>query len=51
MLSCSMLPHAHSHNMQATIDNVKVSQLSGAMTNLIYRCRYQRGSEVAFSAA
>ena len=23
-----------------------MSQLSGAMTNLVYRCRYQRGDEV-----
>lgn len=38
--SCSL------HCMQATLDDVKVSQLSGAMTNLIYRCRYQRGPEV-----
>lgn len=33
-------------HLQATISDLKVSQLSGAMTNLIYRCRYQRGSEV-----
>jgi hypothetical protein len=32
--------------IQATLDDIKVSQLSGAMTNLIYRCRYQRGAEV-----
>ncbi len=31
---------------QATLETLKVSQLSGAMTNLIYRCRYQRGDEV-----
>ena len=31
---------------QARRDDVKVSQLSGAMTNLVYRCRYQRGDEV-----
>jgi len=33
-------------HLQATISDLKVSQLSGAMTNLIYRCRYQRGSKV-----
>jgi hypothetical protein len=32
--------------LQATLDDIKVSQLSGAMTNLIYRCRYKRGAEV-----
>ena len=31
---------------QARLDDIKASQLSGAMTNLIYRCRYQRGGEV-----
>lgn len=35
----------------ATEANVKVSQLSGAMTNLIYRCRYQCGDQKLFALA
>ena len=32
--------------VQARPKDIKVSQLSGAMTNLVYRCRYQREDEV-----
>mmetsp|Transcript_15344 Transcript_15344/g.46336 ORF Transcript_15344/g.46336 Transcript_15344/m.46336 type:complete len:524 (-) Transcript_15344:642-2213(-) len=36
---------------EATLETLKVSQLSGAMTNLIYRCRYQHGDEKLFALA
>ena len=33
--------------VQATADRVKVSQISGAMTNLVYRCSYTTPNKVS----
>ena len=34
------------HGLQATADRVTVSQISGAMTNLVYRCGYSTPNKV-----